>query len=158
MELYQDPQLATGIISLSPDGSDLVFGVNDPAHATLYVEARLHEGGKLMIMPSNGGNARELFTLDGPGRVGGGWWGAEGAAIVFAVRRENGTTFMRVSRDGGGLQRLRETPGRGVAFSPSPDGRRVAFFTQENEAEIWVMEYLVAALRESGDGGGDWSL
>lgn len=152
VELFRDPQLATGIISLSPDGSDLVFGVNDPAHATLYVEARLHEGGKLMIMSSNGGDARELFRLDGPGRAGGGWWRSDGIAIFFAVRDETGTTIMRVNRDGGGLERLQEIQGRPAAFSPSPDGRRVAFFTQENEAEIWVMENLVAALKKSGDG------
>jgi hypothetical protein len=31
-------------------------------------------------------------------------------------------------------------------FSPSPDGRRVAYFTQENEAEIWVLENIKEAL------------
>ena len=149
VELYRDPELATAIICLSPDGSELVFGVNDPAHPTPYVDARLHEGGKLMIMPSNGGDARELFKLDGSGRAGGLWWRPDGSTIFFAVRGDNSTTFQRVNRGGGEVERLQEVRGRPAGFALSPDGRRIAYWIQENEAEIWVMENLVAALRES---------
>jgi hypothetical protein len=140
---------AKDLLQLSPDGSELVFGVNDPAHATLGVDPRLHKGGKLMIMPSNGGVARELFVLDGSGRVGRGWWSSDGSTIVFVVRDEDSTTLMRVTPGGGDVERLQEVLGRPAGFGPSPDRSRIAYWIQENEAEIWVMENLVAALRES---------
>jgi Tol biopolymer transport system component len=148
-DLYGDPLLAGGMLALSPDGSELVFGVNDPSHSTGYVDARLHEGGRLMIMPSGGGTPRELFRLEEPRRAGDVWWSPDGSSILFGVRDGESTTFLRVGRAGGRAERLDTAWDLPVVFTPSPDGRRIAFWLQENEAEVWVMENLVAALRET---------
>jgi Tol biopolymer transport system component len=149
IELYQDPQLAAGILAVSPDGSELVFGVNDPSEERLYPDSRLHEGGRLMIMPGRGGEAREIFRLDGSRRAGGVWWSPDGSSILLAVRDAKSTTLFRVGRTGSDVERLQQPWSEPAVFTPSPDGHRIAFFVQENEAEIWVMENLVAALKEA---------
>jgi hypothetical protein len=56
--------------------------------------------------------------------------------------------MVRVNRDDGAFERVQEIDGRLRGLSLSPDGGRMAYYIQTNEAEVWVMENLVAALRE----------
>lgn len=53
---------------------------------------------------------------------------------------------MRMPRVGGKAERLWVTTEIMPGLSPSPDGRRVAYFTQENEAEISVLENIKEVL------------
>jgi Tol biopolymer transport system component len=139
-ELYRDPNLASGILSLSADGSTLVFAIGDsPA-------PRLRQGGRLMIMPSRGGEARELATAEAPILLGQPAWTSDGRHILFLRRDKKTSALLRVPREGGRAERLWETQERMLGLSPSPDGRHVAYFTQENEAEIWVMENIKEVL------------
>jgi Tol biopolymer transport system component len=142
-ELYRDPGLAAGILSLSADGSELVFGIGDP---TVAGGPYLRRGGRLMIMPSRGGEARELATAEAPIPLGGHAWTSDGRHILLFRWDKNTRALMRVSRQGGKAERLWETHERMLGLSPSPDGRHVAYFTQENEAEIWVLENIKEVL------------
>jgi dipeptidyl aminopeptidase/acylaminoacyl peptidase len=101
-----------------------------------------------MIMPSGGGEAREVFQVREPSAVTDVAWSSDGRYLFFRQRDDGGTTIMRVPQDGGEAERMWQAERMG-AWAPSPDGRQVAFWVQENEGEIWVMENLVAALKQS---------
>ena len=98
-----------------------------------------------MVIPSRGGEARELVRVEHSNHLS---WTSDGRYLLFFLRNDNGRrrTLMRVPREGGNAQRLWESEERMPGLSPSPDGRRVAYFTQENEAEIWVLENIKEAL------------
>ncbi len=152
VELYRHPDLATASLALSPDGSELVFGIADSTVTKRSPQVRLNQGGRLMIMPSRGGQARELLTLGEPSSIRGVKWTSDGSHILLHQRDEGGTALLRVSREGGDPERIWETQLKLSSIVPSPDGRKVTYMTQTNEAEIWVMENLVAALKEGGAG------
>jgi hypothetical protein len=65
---------------------------------------------------------------------------------LFVQRDQRVTAVMRVPWKGGKAERLWETQDRLRNLSPSPDRRRVAYWTQENEAEIWVLENIKEVL------------
>jgi Tol biopolymer transport system component len=145
-ELFRHPDLIK-TLALSPDGSELVFGIADSTVTWAQTPHR-HQGLRLMIMPSRGGEARELLTLEEPCEVRGVAWTSDGNHILFLQRDEGGTALMRVPRDGGDSERIWETDEELLTFVPSPDGRKATYMTRTNEAEIWVMENLTAALKE----------
>jgi Tol biopolymer transport system component len=144
-ELYRHAGLATGILELSPDGTELVFAIANSAS----VRARVwpDQGGRLMVMPSRGGEVRELLELEEPGTVRNVAWTADGRYVLFLQYGAKRMSVMRVPRQGGKAEQLWETQDTMLRdLSISPDGRRVAYFTQENEAEIWVLENIKQAL------------
>src|SRR5512139_2816933 len=99
-----------------------------------------------MVIPSRGREARELVRVEHSNHLS---WTSDGRYLLFFLRNEDGRagrTLMRVPREGGKAERLWESKERMPGLSPSPDGRRVAYFTQENEAEIWVLENIKEAL------------
>ncbi len=143
-ELYRHPDL-TGPLRWSPDGSGLLFGVADST-----VTRRFPQGGRrLMILPFHGDEPYELLRVELPGQVAGFNWSANGRHILFLQRHEDAITSMRIPREGGDPERLWETDERLLGVALSPDHRWVGLITRTNEAEIWVMENLVAALKES---------
>ncbi|MBE3132079.1 MAG: PD40 domain-containing protein [Acidobacteria bacterium] len=143
-ELYRHPDLAPAMC-LSPDGSELAFVIRRTARSGVQSQAPAGDT-RLMIMPSRGGEARELATAEAPIPLSQLAWTSDGRHILFVRRDKNGAALMRVPRQGGKAERLWEIQERMPGFSPSPDGRRVAYFTQENEAEIWVLENIKDAL------------
>ena len=105
-----------------------------------------------MIMPSGGGEPYELLKVGGPGRVRYFNWSLDGRHILFLQREEGTTALMRVPREGGDPERLWETDMGILRFPLSPNHRKVGILDLTTEGEIWVMENLVAVLRESGGG------
>jgi len=142
-ELYRHPDLA-GPLRWSPDGSGLLFGIADST-----VTRRFPSGRRLMIMPSRGGEPHELLRVELPGQVGSFNWTSDGQHILFVQRYEGVTAVMRIPREGGDPERLWETDEPLGSLSLSPDHRKVGIMTHTEEAEIWVIENLVEALRES---------
>jgi len=143
-ELYRDPDL--GGFRLSPDGSELVFKIKGPAVPDSRAQVS-QQGTRLMVIPSRGGEARELVGIERPPRdvsiVGS---TSDGRYLLFIQRDQRVTAVMRVPWKGGKAERLWETRERLRELSPSPDGQRVAYWTRENEAEIWVLENIKEAL------------
>jgi Tol biopolymer transport system component len=132
-ELYRHPNL--GGAQLTPDGSHVVFAVR----------ASTESGGPrtLMIMPSTGGEARELVTIENGVRIG---WTSDGSHLLFRERGKTADTIMRVAREGGRVEPLSSIQGSVRSLGVSPDGRHVAYWIQENEAEVWVLENIKEAL------------
>jgi Tol biopolymer transport system component len=149
-DLFRHPDLAAEVLALSPDGSELAFGIADSN--AVYPQIRLNPRGRIMVMPAGGGEPREVFELQEPSTVTDVAWSSDGRYLFFLQRDERGTAIMRVPREGGEAERMWEAPERMSSWAPSPDGRQVAFWIGESEAEIWVMENLVAALKEIGTG------
>lgn len=75
-------------------------------------------------------------------------WTSDSRYVLFLQRDEDGTAVVRVPATGGKPERVFATQQDLAGLSLSPDGQRAAYYTQENEAEIWVMENLVEALEE----------
>jgi len=151
-EFYRHPDLVSGTLAVSPDGSELLFGIAESTVTDRSPQTLLSQGGSLMVLPSAGGAPRELTKMEEPGRMRGSTWTSDGSHILFFWQGETGTALMRVHRGGGVPERVWETDLRLGSLAPSPDGLWVTYMTQTNEAEIWVMENLAAALRESGGG------
>lgn len=148
VELFRHPGLASRTLARSKDGEQLVFGIADSPEDQRRPQVQLDQGGRLMIMPSRGGEARELFRLDVPARVSFTAWTSDGRYVLFLQRDEGGTSVIRVPWVGGEPERVFASQRELAGLSLSPDGQRAAYYTQENEAEIWVMENLVAALKD----------
>jgi Tol biopolymer transport system component len=148
-EIFRHPDFAAEVLALSPDGSELAFGISDPSTLPPGTphQIRLNQGGRIMVMPAGGGQAREILRLQEPCAVTDPAWSSDGRYLFFQQRDEGGTFIMRVPSEGGEVERMWEAPQRMWAWAPSPDGRQVAFWIEENESEIWVMENLVDALR-----------
>jgi Tol biopolymer transport system component len=150
-ELFRHPDLAAEVLALSPDGSELAFGISDPSALPPGTPhpIRLNQGGRIMVMPAGGGQAREILRLQEPCAVTDVAWSSDGDYLFFQQRDDRGIAIMRVPSERGEPERMWEAPERMWAWAPSPDGRQVAFWVEENEGEIWVMENLVDALRGS---------
>jgi Tol biopolymer transport system component len=135
VELYRDPNLRG--VGLTPDGSGVAFGIAPSASFN-------DRNRKFMIMPSAGGEARELASTENATMCG---WTSDGRYLLFARRDKKNQTIMRVPRKGGQIEPLGQiSDSRLRDLSPSPDGRRIAYWTQENEAEIWVLENIKEVL------------
>jgi Tol biopolymer transport system component len=143
-ELYRHPDLGPAMC-LSPDGSELAFVIRGSAQPGEESKARAGNT-RLMIMPSRGGDARELASVEVPIPLGQLAWTSDGRYLLFVRRDKKAAALMRVPRQGGKAERLWEIQERMPGLSPSPDGRHIAYFTQENEAEIWVLENIKEAL------------
>jgi Tol biopolymer transport system component len=146
VELYRHPDLASRILALSPDGENVLFGIADSTVSDQRPQSTLREGGRLMMIPSRGGDVRELVRLEVPCGVVAVTWTSDGRYVLYVQHEADATAVMRVA-PGGMPDRLWQTaPRRFGLLSPSPDGQRAAYITQENEAEIWVMGNLKEVL------------
>jgi Tol biopolymer transport system component len=149
-DLFRHPDFAAEVLALSPDGSELAFGISDPSNLPPGTphQIRLNQGGRIMVIPVEGGEPREVLRLQEPCAVTDVAWSTDGRYLFFEQRDDRGIAIMRVPSEGGEPERMSEAPPRMWAWAPSPDGRQVAFWIEENEGEIWVMENLVEALQE----------
>lgn len=146
-ELYRDPGLATWPLALSPEGDEIVFAVNDSTDVARPHPRIVYNAGRLMIVPSMGGEVRELARLSGPGTVSNVAWSPDSRHVLFLQRRgDAGAALWRVSREGGDAERVWETDQKLVWFGLFPDGGQAVYATPEIDFEVWVMENLVAAV------------
>jgi Tol biopolymer transport system component len=120
----------------SPDGRRLLICVNEKGTQIL------------LIMPSAGGEARELLRIDGEKDVpfwGAPWWTPDGRYISFLKgakgKTPNQWDLWRVAAEGGEPQQLGLTVGPQMGgLRPHPDGRRLATTDFKVNLEVWVME------------------
>jgi len=128
----QETELRRGEVNwpaLSPDGRQLAFT----------------ENGKVMLMPAEGGQARELPVVRKTGDPRAFvplLWTADGRHLLLEYGRSE---IWRMPVTGGEPQRTGLAVRSIQAPSLHPDGRRIAFMAGEKQYEVWLMENFLPA-------------
>ena len=119
---------------VSPDGETLAFV----------------QKGRLLLMPSSGGEPLEILSLDDEG-LGLREWTADGSALFLKSNDGNGKSSLWLLSVAGGPPRpLGLSMERGLHnFIPHPDGRRLSFTAGDAGMEVWGMENFLGSVEES---------
>jgi Tol biopolymer transport system component len=149
-ELFRDERLASRLLATTPDGEWLAFGIGGSEHTLGRPDLR--DEGRILSMPAEGGEVRELATISNPGQITDIDWTPDGEYVLFWQEREEGGAFLRVPRRGGQLEELWAANQSLGHVGLHPSGSSVAYAIMENDMEIWVMENLLAVLNK-GSGG-----
>lgn len=126
-------------IAVSPDGKWLAF-VNE------------HGKKSLRIMPTSGGEPREIHSFEHPDHVITPAWSADGRSIYVPKLRDpqkNIWDLFRVPLDGGDVEKIELGLSWVRYLTVSPDGRHIAFSssgTERKPSEVWVMENFLPAV------------
>jgi len=134
-QLFSDVHLARHL-ALSPNGQSLVFGLYDQEKGA----------GSLLIMPSSGGDVRELLKFEKSEMIYSFVWTPDGEYVLFLRAEEQGTgswqatSLWRISLAGGDPQKLWQSEKKFQELRLHPDGQRIAFDTIKIDTEVWVME------------------
>ncbi len=126
---------------VTPDGRWLAITTADPDNKTT----------SLLLLPTAGGEPRELLRVRAPQDLGGGVeWSPDGSFLLFAKYYDNRTRreTWRISAEGGTPDKL-ELNGWGHRIHP--DARRVAFVMGDRfrMVEVWAMENFLPVLQAS---------
>jgi Tol biopolymer transport system component len=132
--LYKSGDFYT--ISISPDGQ--WFALTCPSNEDAHIK----------IVSTNGDESRELYRFKpgiNLGRFPSTTWTADGKYILFGICDneidEETYELCRISVEGGEFEKLGlKKKGVFLNLSAHPDGRHIAYSSDENIAEIWVME------------------
>jgi len=121
--------------SLSPDGRYLAYGLEEES------------GFRIVTMPAEGGELRDLLSFEADQMPSGLWsmtWSPDGRHLYYMALYENAPhQLWRLPVIGGPPQKILEVdPGLNIPVNLSfhPDGRRIAFDAQRSGAEVWLME------------------
>lgn len=141
------PGTARGTLGLSPDGRWLgLIETGGPGPA------------RLLVIPSTGGEARELLSAKAPealGRPATIAWTPDGGALLVGRTTAEGRRLWEVPIDGRAARALDidatvfeegSAGGLDQGFAVSPDGRRVAYLSGRTAYEVWAVENLLTAL------------
>ena len=98
-----------------------------------------------MVMPSGGGEARELLTVKDPVEISLLTWTQDGQQVLFrrhpdTNRQDLKEELWRISVEGGEPQKLELEMDPLRHLRIHPDGKRIAFNSGRFQAEVWVMK------------------
>lgn len=144
-EIYRTNSAKVWNVNLSPDGRHLTFTLT-----------KRREWSVLCVMPSAGGQPRELLKLEKPEMIPFETvsWTPDGRNLIFAKGKWLGSQpdfkseLWRIPAAGGTPQKL-ELAGNsfwGLRFHP--DGKRVVYDTGTWSSEVWVMENFLPGGRK----------
>ncbi len=148
--LFQHPRLTGRLLAFSPDGQWLALGVGSPT-ATGNPHSAPEQGGRILLLPAAGGEARELARITAPGRVIRNFaWGPGGECVYFLQRDfdANVTRLWRARLDGSDPEVTWQTKQVIGELSIHPAGDRAAVSSSTQEKQIWKLEGLMEVLRE----------
>jgi Tol biopolymer transport system component len=100
------------------------------------------------ILPTGGGDAREVCKFDGLIAAMPPTWSADGKYVIFCGRSSDSEKWglWRVPGQGGELEKIDiETESTMDNLTVHPDGKRIAFSSRASKlkkAELWVVENL----------------
>jgi Tol biopolymer transport system component len=134
----------TSNLAVSPDGQRLAFVWSDAKN--------VERATALMVLPSAGGEPRELLRAQDPAVIGVPAWTPDSRHILYArsVWGEKPTfELWRISADGGEAQNLGLVM-EGLepcGLSVHPDGKRIAFTAGTDREEVWVLKDFLPAVK-----------
>ncbi len=146
------PEFAGDGLVVSPDGKHLAF---------LFPWSRREPTPtSLLVIPTAGGEPRELVSVQKPGHLVNGLlaWTPDGRYLLFGkegkmgddLGPETSTELWRVSAEDGAVQKIGlTTDGSMRELRIHPDGRRIAFTVSQRIDELWTMENLLQQLTVS---------
>ncbi len=137
---YSHPNLSTAM-DISPDGKYLITG-------TYEFEK---DSGILLLIPMNGGEARELCTLGGFRNSASIDWSSDGKYVIYSeLTMDDEVSLWRIEVEGGTPQKIWQGQGkknlRGLSIHP--DGKQIAFSTSLQEQVIWSMENFLPKTKD----------
>src|SRR6266849_36960 len=133
----------TSNLTVSPDGQRLAFVWQDEKAGITA----------LMVLPTAGGESRELLRAQEPERISVPGWMPDSRHIIYArsvAGEKRKFEFWRISAEGVEPQNLGLTMEARVPYGLSvhPDGKRIAFTAgTERRTEVWVLKNFLPALR-----------
>ena len=140
-EVYHWP---TSNLSVAPDGQRLAF---------VWSDAKIEMTTALMVLPTAGGEPRELLRAKAPARIGVTAWTPDSRHIIYARAGVTGEKevleFWRISAEGGEPQNLGLKMEARVPYGLSvhPDGTRIAFTAgTSRRREVWVLKDFLPGL------------
>jgi Tol biopolymer transport system component len=136
--LYRHSRFERRVMKLSPDGKNLLFGVQNLKE----------KESRLFTMPAEGGPEKELCPPREAFGLGTAMWSPDGKYIYFSEKDGDGTSLWRIPADGGIPQKTWHSKNRVEFFSISPDGKQIALAIRELEMEIRVIENLAQELEK----------
>jgi Tol biopolymer transport system component len=136
--LYKHTDFRRGTLGLSPDGKNLLFGIQVPGE----------EKSRLVTIPAEGGKETELCITQEAKVFDWALWSPDGQYIYFTERPE-GTNLWRIPAEGGKPQKVWHTDNNRVPiFSIHPDCDQIAFSIHEGTTEVKVIENLISELEK----------
>ncbi|MFH1893638.1 MAG: protein kinase [Candidatus Zixiibacteriota bacterium] len=133
--LYRNPDLLRRL-NVSPDGQKLIFHVGDrPQRGDSLSYTR-----RLMMMHVPDGEVTELLEFRELSRIQVLGWIPDGGHLLFKKDEDKGISLWRISSEGGNPQKLWQSEKELKGLSIHPGGQQIAYYTLEEENEIWVME------------------
>ena len=124
-------------LALSPDGRFLAFGLT---------EGKGTEAKVLSVMPSEGGEARELLKLK-KAELSGTAWTKDGEHLLFSRAGKPTPELWRIPAAGGKPRNLGLPTSENARISIHPDGRQIAFTAGQTNLEVWVMDNFLPDFR-----------
>jgi len=135
--LYKHSNFERFILRLSPDGQNLLFGLEYPGE----------KKSRLFTIPSEGGEKKEVCTSQEANRFSKAFWSPDGKNIYFAeILGSLNTNFWRVPSKGGNPEKVWSSENRVDIFDIHPDGNQIAFSIRERKTEVRVIENLTSEL------------
>lgn len=133
--------------AFSPDGRNIVFNSDQASPEALPRVLRNEPDGDLYVMDADGGNVVQLTS--GPrGQKDPSWspdgkWIAFGETISYHERLAFPDRDIRllgfIRPDGDGMRLLPELPEGAVSPQWSPDGKKIVFYSEQGDRDIWLI-------------------
>jgi Tol biopolymer transport system component len=138
--LYKHSRFERSVLQRSPDGKNLLFGVQD----------QKEKKSRLFTIPVEGGPEKELCTPQEASSFAMAVWSPDGKYVYF-TEMQDGTSLWRVPAEGGIPQKVWHSKNRADVWGIHPDGKQMALAIHELEMEIRVIENLAQELEKIYD-------
>ncbi|MDB4581559.1 tetratricopeptide repeat protein [Draconibacterium sp.] len=137
--LYRYSDFTPYVLETSPDGKNLLFGLDYPGE----------EKSRLLTMPAEGGKEKMVCTSQEASGVIWAKYSPDGKYIYFVELPEfNRSVLWRVPAEGGKPEKIWSPEKRVEIYDIHPDGNQVAFSIRERTTEVRVIEGLVNELNK----------